>query len=163
MDTEKQLDTVLSIIDEKDDWTHSHDIRQKLESDISNSQLDRLIIDKLLLDGYISIKDDASENVDKNNPPFYCRTTYHGRLFLERGGYNSETKTQRINRSWTIAKTIANIANASIVIIIASITAWLTWKSLVHEVNNSDDIMNAEKRIELLENALKPDSLNHPK
>ena len=160
MDTEQQLDTVLSIIDKSEDWLHSRELRRKVSTDITNSQLDRLIIDKLSLDGFIDIKEDNSINKDFIVFPFYCRTTYHGRLFLERGGYKSQRARRIVMTAWTITKTIANIANAVIVIGIAIAAVWVSWSQWQQDVKNNEDITNIEKRIELLENALKPDSIN---
>jgi len=83
----------------------------------------------------------------KNIDETHYRINYRGRFFIENNGYKSQNKTYRHKRAWNIAKTIAVIANALLII-------WLTSLSVKKEStdnNVTDKINNLENRIIILE------------
>jgi hypothetical protein len=128
MTTEKKLDDVLKYLDnENDNFEDFRNIKSKFE-DLKNKELD-LILDKLFLDGYIIKKDSTSENADKLLPPSYYRITFHGKLFISRGGYQIETNANKWKNIWIKTKTVANTINAIIILILAALGIFISYES----------------------------------
>lgn len=76
--------------------------------------------------------------------------THRGMLFHEDGGYKRLEKERRASAIWTTAKTIANIANAVIVILIAAFALWLQFPSDADK-SKDDKILQQAKGIEALQ------------
>lgn len=124
----ENLDYFLKYISEKDDYTYSHDIYRDLKDMYSAKDL-TLTTDKLLLDNYIELKIDDSDDINKIKPPYYCRINYHGLRFLERGGYKSENKRIKLKSISTRAKIIANTLNAIIILAIGAFGVYVSYDS----------------------------------
>lgn len=88
---ETDLDYLLKSFDFDKDYENAKRIRERITNEINNRNLD-LLLDKLCYDDYISSKEIISENSSKLAPPTFYRITYHGRLFLKRGGYKNESR-----------------------------------------------------------------------
>lgn len=123
-----RLDYFLRYISEKDDYVYSHDIYSELKDTHSAKELN-LIVDKLSDDKYINVKIDESTNANKIYSPYYCRITYHGLQFLERGGYKSENERYRRNKIKTISKIAISTLNAIVIIIIAALGVYTSYSS----------------------------------
>lgn len=73
---------------------------------------------------------------------WHLKLTPKGRLFIEGGGYQRQRFVSWSNQAWIIAKTIAAIAQAIIII-------WLTWRatqSAADDQLQDDIIIELEKR-----------------
>lgn len=124
----EKLDFILKVISENNQFISSNDLYKKLDSKVEQTEL-TLIIDKLFLDNYIEKKIIEAENNSKLTPPYFCRITYHGFLFLERGGFLNESNTLKRKNNWTKAKMIANTLNAISILAIALIGIYVSWDS----------------------------------
>jgi len=62
----------------------------------------------------------------------------------------SESKRRISQYAWTITKTIANTANAIIIIGIAAFASWISWSSSEQEDNNKHEIIKLNARIDSL-------------
>jgi hypothetical protein len=95
------------------------------------------IIKKLENDNYVYYYEHWSEG------PRGYRITFDGLLFFEKGAFKSQYKAERAKYNWTIAKTIATVANAIIIIL-------LTWFTIV--VSNKTN--QQEKQIQVYEDSI---------
>lgn len=145
-----KLDFVLKIISEKKDFTYSQEIFRLNQDKFERGELG-MIVNKLVLDNIVEKRiDDASTN-SKINPPFYCRLTYSGVLFLENGGYVAQAKREKRQTIWLKTKIIANRLNTILVIVLAAIGVYVSWESKIKE----DKINKQEKTIDSLQVKLK--------
>lgn len=124
----EKLDLLLSIISRKKDFISSKDLYSEINEKIDSKELTP-IVNKLYLDGYIEKKISGNENNSNLKPPYFCRTTFSGLLFIEKGGYNSEYKKRNRDAIWTKSKTILNSLNAIIILIIAALGVYVSWDS----------------------------------
>ncbi len=124
----EKLDFLLKVISENKQFISSKDLYKKLDNKIEETEL-TLIINKLFLDNYIEKKIIEADNNSKLTPPYFCRITYHGLLFLERGGFLNESNTLKRKNNWTKAKMIANTLNAISILAIALIGIYVSWDS----------------------------------
>ena len=145
MTPDNKLDTVLKLLDNdlpnRETFTQ---IQDRVKFAISVKDLD-LLLDKLALDGHIEKEHLTSGGVKLNQ--FAYNISFHGRLFLSRGGYCSQTRQIKNSNNWTICKTIANAANAIIIIGIAAFTACVSWTSDEQEDKNKKDIIIITNRL----------------
>jgi hypothetical protein len=153
MNNTEKLDDLLKYFYEKDTYYHisSHDIRSDLKK-YSDKEL-TLLTEKLILDKYLS-QEIKSEHIGKIDPPYSCRITFHGSLFWEKGGFESENKRIRLKTIKIKASIIASVLNAIIIIVIAFISGIL----VPYHLNKEDEkIKDKDKQIEML--SAKIDSL----
>ncbi len=162
MSTEKRLDIVLKYLN--NDIENFEDFK-KIKSNFEyfkNKELD-LILDKLFLDGYINKKKSTMDNANKILPPSYYRITYHGLLFISRGGYQHETKTRNYKNIWLISKTVANLINAIAILVIASLGVFVSYESKVKDKIIDDQKIKLYEQIFIVDSlkslTLKQDSL----
>lgn len=141
------LDFALTEISKFDDFVSSRKILPVLSPKIPDIEIGR-VTDKLFNDGYIDKKVDDVQNVHHLTPLYYCRINFHGRVFLSRGGYKSLQADQKRNRLWTITKTWANVINATAIIIIGFIGAYISWLSLSQDDKNKQDIKAITTRLD---------------
>jgi hypothetical protein len=155
--TEKfiKLDDVLAYFNKINVDSHisSYDIEHDLKDKYPNKKELILILEKLIHDKYLSREYESNPDL-KVDTPFSCRITYHGSLFSESGGYESENKRikQRIN--WTRAKRTTRALEAITIIVIASISGIL----VPYNLDKKEEIIKTkEKEIKTL--SAKVDSL----
>jgi hypothetical protein len=150
----EKLDFVLEILYKQSKILYSQDLYKMTIDDLEKMELTR-IVNYLYKHNYVEKTYDIKPNTSKIKPPYFCRITYEGFLFFENGGFNKENKTLKLNHNWKIAKTIANIANAIIIVVIAIIGIYISSES------NKKDILlkNNESKIDSLKNELKIISL----
>jgi hypothetical protein len=118
---EEELDYVLKYFETDKDYEDARHFRQSIKQEISNKELD-LLLEKLCLDGYLSGKEIDAPNSSPLSPPTFYRITYHGRLFIKRGAYKSESRSIARKKAWEIIKIIAIALNAIALIIIGFLT-----------------------------------------
>jgi hypothetical protein len=148
MKESKKLDIILSFISNKKDFIYSKEIFTELKSKIDSKEITP-IINKLFLDGYIEKTIIEKENNSKISPPYYCRVTFSGRLFMEKGSYTNEQKKVKLNSAWIKTKIAVNFINGVIVLLLASLGVYLSWdtktKSLIIDENKiTIDSLNNE-------------------
>ena len=151
MKTEDKLDTVLSYLN--NDKTAPETEQQILDGlkDFKPTFKELyIILHKLCKDGYVDYLLAKKGGVPDPETKIYF-ITFHGKLFLSRGGYKSETRSQTHKKIWTVAKIIAATLNAIIIVAIAAFTAWLSWRTLSQEDNNNKQIKSIEQRLDTLE------------
>ena len=132
----QKLDYLLKMISEHDKFIGSMDIYKNTQETIDKIELTPMI-DKLLLDGFITKKFINNENESKLIPPYYCRITYSGLIFMENGGYKIKRVKSDWNYFWKKGKTIANILNSILILIIATIGVYLTWETKAKDTSLS--------------------------
>ena len=125
MKPSKKLDLVLENISEAKEFIASKKLFENLKNVIDKKEL-TIIVNKLFIDGYIEKKILGGEKESKLTPPYFCRITFSGLIFLERGGYYSENKKLQLENIWTKAKIVANIFNAILILIIAAAGVYVT-------------------------------------
>jgi len=142
----EKLNFVLNILCESKEFVASKDLYSKTQNKIDSEELTP-IINKLYFDNYIEKKISARAKNTQLTPPYFCRITYSGLLFVERGGYVSETIRVKRNSLWTKTKTIANFLNALLILIIAALGVYVSWDS-----KKKDNLIETNKsKIERLE------------
>lgn len=150
----QKLDYILKILYEQSNLLYSHDLYKLTIDNLEKLELSR-IIDYLHKLNYVEKTYDIKPNITKSRPPYFCRLTYEGVLFFEKGGFNKENKILRLNRNWKIAKTSASIANAIIIVVIATIGIYISFDSkkkdvlLEKNVTEIDSLKNELKIIHL--------------
>jgi hypothetical protein len=147
--TEELLNSVLRYLDNDEQGVESVDNIIKRGKFALNDKDAQLILDKLAKDGYA--ESGFAHYID--GKPTTLKTfhiTFHGRLFLSRGGYISESRTRTANTAWTILKTIAAAANAAAIVIIAFWTLSETQKSREQDDKNKQEIKTISKRLDSL-------------
>lgn len=145
----KKLDFVLKVIAENSEFINSQALFKTLEGKIEKSEVTP-IINKLFLDNYIEKKIIESDSNSKLTPPYFCRITYHGLLFLEHGGFLQENIILKRKNNWTKAKMIANTLNAISILAIACIGIYVSWESKKKDetiIENNIIIDNLKKEI----------------
>ena len=151
----KKLDDVLVYFNKKNLDCHidSYEYETELKEKYPNKKELKLILEKLILDKYLSREYESNTNF-KIDTQFSCRITYHGSLFSESGGYESENKRIKRRTIWTNAKIITAALNAITIIVIAIISGIL----VPYNLNKKDEtIKEIDKKIEIL--SAKVDSL----
>jgi hypothetical protein len=149
----EKLDYILKIIAQKKDFTYSHDIYRLNKDKLEKGELG-VIINKLVLDNLIEKRNHDSPTNSKISPPFYCRLSYTGILFLENGGYATKVKNEKREKNWLKTKTLANRLNTILVLVLAFIGIYLSWESNAREKN--DKIKNETiSKLKLKNNSLK--------
>ena len=151
----KKLDDVLTYFDKKtvNYHIHSYEYETELKEKFPNKKELKLILEKLILDKYLSREYESDPNL-KIDTKFSCRITYHGSLFSESGGYESENKEIRIRTNWTKAKRATRALEAITIIVIASISGIF----VPYNLNKKDETIKVkEKEIKNLN--IKVDSL----
>lgn len=149
-----KLDYFLKYISKKDGYVYSQEIYKELKDKYSTTEL-TLTIEKLHLDKYIDKNIDNSTNINKVEPPYYCRINYHGLQFIENGGYKYEIK--RIKKTKLISNfKIGMMSIHSIVITIIAIAGvYVSYDSNRKEetINKNNIVIDSlTKRIDKLEN-----------
>ena len=140
------LDAVLRYLDNDEDYQESHEkIKERSKLGYGDKDL-QLILDKLCGDGYVSFSHMKSGGKPIDAKTYYI--SFHGRLFLERGGFQKESKILKRKNNWTIAKTIAAILNA---ISILAIGVWGVYVSKESKLKD-EQIYNLESVIDSLQN-----------
>ena len=139
----EKLDYILKIIAQKKDFTYSQEIYRLNIDKLEKGELG-IIINKLVLDNLIEKKNHNSLSNSKIAPPFYCRLSYSGILFLENGGYVNKTKNEKREKKWLKTKIIANRLNTILVLALAFIGIYLSWESNAreNEIEKKDRIEN---------------------
>ncbi len=132
----EKLDFILTKISESIKFSYSQEIYRKVNGEIEGGELG-IIVNKLVNDGFLEKKIDTSSTANNINPAFYCRLTYEGIIFLEKGGYNSQNKKENRDKIWLQTKIIANRLNAILVLILAIIGIYLSWKANQNEKTNN--------------------------
>ena len=146
----EKLDYVLELLYNDSKLIYSQELHTKVVGTLEKDDLSR-IINYLSENNYIEKIIENRQNNTKIRPPFFCRITYEGVLFFEKGGFNNANKTLRLNHNWKIAKTIANTANAIIIVVIAIIGIYISTES-----NKKDDLLKENQtKIDSLKNELK--------
>ncbi len=146
----EKLDFILKIISKKKDFIFSQDIFKNNQNTLERGELG-MIINKLVLDNLVEKKIDDNSTSNKVNPPFFCRLSYSGILFLEKGGYVAQDKREKKQRAWIKTKNIANRLNTTLVLILAVVGVYASWESKIKEA----EIKKQEKIIDSLNIVLK--------
>ncbi|WP_130735480.1 hypothetical protein [Flavobacterium sp. J27] len=123
-----KLDLILKKISEAPEFIASKDLFENVKNVIEGRELTP-IVDKLFIDGYIDKKVLDKYNESQLTPPYYCRITYSGLIFLERGGYVEENNKIRLKNIWTKTKTLANIFYSILILLIAAAGVYFTIES----------------------------------
>lgn len=153
MNPSDKLDSILEIISKKGEFIYSKEISQMLPIEISIKDLTP-IIDKLVYDGYVLKKISEKENVSSLTPPFHCRITFEGSLFLENGGYRKKIKSIKLNENYTKVKTIANVLNAFLILLIAAAGVFVSLESKKkNEIIEKKDIEIEQLKIQVQKNS----------
>lgn len=117
---EKKLNTVLAILDEDIITCESVEfIVHKIKPNPSYKEI-YMIAEHLLKDEYVGKTIAKTENNTVKIDMYFI--TYSGRLFLSQNGYVGEKRRMTHKTIWTVAKIVATIANAMLIIYIA----WLS-------------------------------------
>ena len=97
-------------------------------------------------------------------PPYFCRITFSGLLFLDRGGYCGEDILIKNNKLWTKTKTFANTLNTVIILIIAVLGVYISWdsKKKDEKIEKNEKTIDSLKTI-LIEKTLIDKNLPKPK
>ena len=139
----EKLDFVLNIFYEHNGILSSKDLHKKIDGKIIEHDV-RKIVNHLTELNYVKKILLPTENSSRISPPYTCEITYFGSLFFEKGGFNNENKTFKLNHNWKIAKTSAAVANAVIIILIS------IWAII--ESKKEPETKKLEKEIEILKN-----------
>jgi hypothetical protein len=132
----QKLDFILTKISELKKFSYSQEIFRSVSTEIEGGELG-IIVNKLVNDGFVEKKIDTSNTSNSINPAFYCRLTYDGIIFLENGGYFTQNKKENRNKIWLKTKILANRLNAIIVLTLAIIGIYLSWKASQTEKKNN--------------------------
>ena len=160
MTQSEKLDFVLNILSESKNFVSSKELYSETENTIDKDELTP-IIGKLFSDNYIEKKIIDKPNNSKLTPPYFCRMTYSGLLFIERGGFTSENKRIKRNSIWTKSKTIANFLNAIIILIIAALGVYVSWESKKKDTIIETNILKIDSlKLEIKSLKTKSDTLN---
>lgn len=139
---EEKLDKVLTYLDNDEKFPENIDnIRSHLDFNIDNKELLR-ILQKLITDNCVDFTFGTSEGKPNNLRYYYI--TYHGRLFLSRGGYHQETIFLIRKKRWMKLKTITAAMNAIAIIIIAAWGLYIAYQSM----NKDEEIQQLKQIIE---------------
>lgn len=143
----EKLDKMLEYIAVNDERRNRHSIciYKRFESVIPENEIP-LIIEKLEKDGFIKKIITENPNNCKVEPPYNCLLTYDGFLFFEKKGYKCKKRIDTIRQIWIVAKTIAVILNA---VIIVSIGFW-SIKVQSDSKEKDETIKNIDTKIEIL-------------
>ena len=137
----EKLDFILHYLYKNKVHINSISLFEELTPKIDNTEV-TLIINSLKENGYLEKIISTVENASKIQPPYTVRITYQGMLFFDLGGFKNENKTLRLNHKWKVAKIIAAVANAAIIIFISF------WAII--ESKKEPKTEKLEKEIELL-------------
>lgn len=154
MKNSEKLDSLLKVIAENKDFMSSKMIFENVKLLIKPEELTP-IVNKLFLDNYIEKKILENQSNSKLTPPYFCRITFSGLLFLDRGGYCGEDILIKKNKIWTKTKTFANTLNTVIILIIAVLGIYISWDSK----KKDEKIEKSEKTIDSLKTILMEKSL----
>lgn len=146
----EKLDFVLQTIAIDKKFINSKELFEKINNTIDENEFTP-IINELFFNNYIekNITDSASNS--KLMPPYFCRVTFKGLLFIEQNGYLGQNVINRRNELWKTTKTIANGFNAFAILLIALLSVYLSWDTKIKE----DEIKKKNVKIEKLEKELK--------
>ncbi|MFH6965833.1 hypothetical protein [Flavobacterium sp. FlaQc-28] len=128
MKNSEKLDLLLKTIAKNKDFISSKMLFEDVKGEIIPEELTP-IVNKLFLDNNIEKKILENISNSKLSPPYFCRITFSGLLFLERGGYCGEDILIKKNKIWTKTKTFANRLNTIIILIIALLGVYVSWDS----------------------------------
>lgn len=138
----EKLDLILTKISENKDFIGSKQLFELINKEEVSHELVTPIVNKLFADNYVEKKILDVPNYSKLTPPYFCRITFSGLLFLERGGYKQEDRTIKRTRNWTNAKTFANRLNSIIILIVACLGVYFSWYS-----NKKDNTIDKQEKI----------------
>lgn len=109
-------------------------IKQKLDFQISHYELD-LILKYLVKTEYAFCEtNEKLDNFELKKHTY--KISLQGLLFLEKSSFNNEIKILKRKNNWTVAKTIAAILNAIIIVVIGALGVYVTNKSNVDKEEN---------------------------
>lgn len=164
---EEVLDAVLRYLDNEEQYQETVDqIKERGKFQYSLKDM-FLTLDKLSKDGYANFGFTKSGGVPTENKTFYI--TFHGRLFLKRGGYQNESITLKRNSNWTVVKTVVAVLNAITILAIAFWGVLVSKESKLkdEQINKLEtviDSIQAQKiitpNVQVDSTSNKPDSLN---
>lgn len=141
----EKLDFILGILYNHNDLISSEDlllkVNDKITEQITKHDL-RKTINHFVNLNYIKKTIIENKNNSKTKPPYACEITYLGFLFFENGGFKKENKILRQRNIWIVAKTIAAVANALIIIFIS------IWAII--ESKKDSEVETLKNEIELL-------------
>lgn len=137
----EKLDFILGVLYNHNDLISSKDLFLNVNEKITEHDL-RKAINHFVNLNYIKKTIIENENNSKTKPPYACEITYLGFLFFEKGGFKKENKILRQRNIWIVAKTIAAVANALIIIFIS------IWAII--ESEKDSEVETLKKEIELL-------------
>lgn len=137
----EKLDFLLKIISEKEKYISSMDLYKETNNVIDQKELTPMT-DKLVDDGFISKKIDK-DSTNRLTPPYYCRITYEGLVFIDNGGFINRYKKDNLNQYWKITKTVVNVLNAVIILLVAALGVYFSWES-----NRKTELLN-EKDLQI--------------
>lgn len=146
----EKLDLVLQTIAVEKKFIGSKELFEKIKSKIDENEFTP-IVNELFLDNYIEKKIIESANNSKLTPPYSCKVTFKGLLFIEQNGYLGQKIRNKRNELWKTTKTIANGLNAFAILLIALISIYLSWDTKIKE----DELKKKDVKIERLEKELK--------
>ena len=142
MNTTDKLDLILNKISDVKDFIASKDLYEQLKEKIDAKEFTP-IVGKLFMDGFVEKKILDDDNNSRLTPPFFCRLTFSGMMFLEDGGYTKQMRRKSLNNAWMKTKLVANILNAVLVLLIAAAGVYVTIDS------NKKDIALEKKNVEI--------------
>ena len=136
MTSHEKLDAVLTALSKVEHkyFEESHIIKDRLKFYIPDVELELLLEHLVFLD-FATDKEVSSER-RLMTPYTKYRITTQGLLFLEKSSFKSEINKGKRIAIWTIAKTIAAIANAIMIIIIGFASVYLAKQSNDDKIEN---------------------------
>ena len=152
MSDSEKLDYVLNKINEHENFIASRELYEQVSDKIGKNEV-RPIVDKLFQDLYIEKKLSERTNVSNLNPPYFCRITFSGKVFNERGGYQEENKLLKKLKLWLRTKSTINALNALLVLLVAIAGVYVAYISNDKEKTlseNQTEIQKLKKEIEYL-------------
>lgn len=152
MSDSEKLDYILNKINEHENFIASKELWEQVNDKIGKNEM-TLIVDKLFQDFYIEKKFSERTTAPNLNPPYFCRITFSGKVFKERGGYQEETKFLKKQKLWLRTKSTINALNAFLVLLVAIAGVYVAYISNDKEKTLSEnqiEIQKLKKEIEYL-------------
>ena len=146
----EKLDFILQVVATNKNFIRSKELFEKVSDKIDENEFTP-IINELFLCNYIEKKIIDSDSNSKLTPPYFCRVTFKGLLFIEQNGYLGQNVKNKRNELWKITKTVANSFNAFAILLIALVSVYLAWDAKTKE----NELEKKNVKIEKLEKELK--------
>jgi hypothetical protein len=115
------------------------------------------ILQKLIQDNYIIKHPKSNQKEDFDT----YEISFDGLLFLSRKGYRKRNRIEAIKHIWIIAKIIANMLNAVMILVIGALSVYVVNKSNEDKTENKvlktrvDSLLEASKTKEIIINRYK--------